>query len=159
MTDHTMILDAGELAFDPAVHPERYSGVRTRRVFAFLIDAAVIFFLMVAASIVIAVLGIFTLGLGWLLFPLVWPVVAILYTVLTMGGPASATPGMRFAGIEMRMLYGERLNYPVALLHALGFWFSVTLLTPFILLVALFTPRKQLLHDLALGTVAVRSTF
>ena len=78
MTDHTMILDAGELAFDPAVHPERYAGVRTRRMFAFLIDAAVIFFLMILASIVIAVLGIFTLGLGWLLFPLVWPVVAIL---------------------------------------------------------------------------------
>jgi uncharacterized RDD family membrane protein YckC len=86
-------------------------------------------------------------------------VVAILYTVLTMGGPASATPGMRFADIEMRTLHGERLNYPIALLHALGFWFSVTLLTPFILLVALFTPRKQLLHDLALGTAAVRSTF
>ena len=159
MSDTTFTFEAGPVAYDPAVHPERYEGVRTRRIFAFFVDAAIIFFLMVLASIVIAILGIFTLGLGWLLFPLVWPVVAILYTVLTMGGPHSATPGMRFTGIEMRTLYGERLNYPIALLHALGFWFSVTLLTPFILLVALFTPRKQLLHDLALGTAAVRSTF
>jgi len=157
MTDSTMTY--GPTAYDPAVHPERYEGVRTRRIFAFFVDAAVIFFLMVMASMVIAVLGIFTLGLGWLLFPLVWPVVAILYTVLTMGGPRSATPGMRFTGIEMRTLHGEGVNYPIALLHALGFWFSVTLLTPFILLVALFTPRKQLLHDLALGTAAVRSGF
>lgn len=154
---YTPTLDAGELAVDPAVHPERFDGVRTRRSFAFLVDAAVVLFLMLLAIIVIAVLGVFTLGLGWFLFPLVWPAVAVLYTVLTLGGPASATPGMRFMGVEIRTLQGERLNYGIALLHALGFWFTVTLLTPLILLVALFTPRKQLLHDLALGTVAIRS--
>ena len=151
-------IDSGALALDPYAHPERYDGVRSRRTFAFLIDAAIIFFLMLLASLVIAVLGIFTLGLGWFLFPLVWPVVAILYEVLTIGGPASATPGMRFMGVELRTADAERMNYPLALLHSLGFWFSVTLLTPFILLVALFTPRKQLLHDLALGTVVVRAT-
>ncbi len=149
--------DAGEVAYDPAVHPERYEGVRSRRMFAFLIDAAVILSLMLLASLVIAVLGVFTFGLGWFLFPAVWPVVAILYEVLTKGGPASATPGMRFVGIELRIQDGERLNYPIALLHSLGFWFSVTLLTPVILVVSLFTPRKQLLHDLLLGTAAVRS--
>ena len=105
----------------------------------------------------IAVLGIFTLGLLWLLFPAVWPVVAILYSVLTLGGPHSATPGMRFMGIEIRTLRGERMDYGLALLHVLGFWFSVAILTPLVLLVALFTERKQLLHDLVLGTVAVRS--
>jgi uncharacterized RDD family membrane protein YckC len=151
-------IDTG-LAFDPAVHPERYEGVRSRRSFAFLIDASVIFVLMLLVSMVIAVLGVFTLGLGWMLFPLVWPLVAILYNVLTVGSAASATPGQRFVGIGLRTTDGERMNYPLALVHALGFWFSVTLLTPFILLVALFTPRKQLLHDLALGTVVVRTGF
>jgi uncharacterized RDD family membrane protein YckC len=141
------------------VHPELYDGIRSRRSFAFLIDVSIIMFLMLAASLVIAVLGVFTLGLGWFLFPLVWPVVAILYEVLTKGGPASATPGMRMVGIELRTLAGERLNYPLALLHSLGFWFSVTLLTPFVLLVSLFSSRKQLLHDLALSTAAVRSGF
>lgn len=156
---HSITYDAAELDVDPAVHPERYENVRTRRSLAFLVDAAMVLFLMVVTTIVIAVFGLFTFGLGWFLFPLVWPMVAILYTVMTLGGVASATPGMRFMGIEIRTLRGERLDYGIALLHALGFWFSVTLLTPFILLVALFTPRKQLLHDLALGTAAVRSAF
>jgi uncharacterized RDD family membrane protein YckC len=35
----------------------------------------------------------------------------------------------------------------------------VTVLTPLILVVALFTARKQLLHDVVIGTVAVRSAF
>jgi uncharacterized RDD family membrane protein YckC len=64
---------------------------------------------------------------------------------------------MRFMGIEVRTVRGERMYYGLALLHVLGFWFSVALLTPLILLVALFTDRKQLLHDLVIGTVAVRS--
>jgi uncharacterized RDD family membrane protein YckC len=153
----TTILDAGELEFDPAVHPERYEGVRTRRSFAFLIDGAVILMLMAVASIIIAVLGIFTLGLGWLLFPAVWPLVAILYTVLTLGGPHSATPGMRFTGIEVRTLRGERMNYLLALAHSVLFWITVTILTPLVLIVALFTPRKQLLHDLAISVAAIRS--
>lgn len=153
----TITLDAGELQYDPAIHPELYEGVRTRRAFAFLIDFAVIVALMVVAYVVIAVVGIFTLGLLWLLLPAVWPVVAILYSVLTLGGPYSATPGMRFMGIEMRTLRGEPIYYGLALLHVLGFWVSVAILTPLILLVTLFTSRKQLLHDLILGTVAVRS--
>ena len=152
----TTILDAGELEFDPSVHPERYEGVRTRRSFAFLIDAAMILVLMAVASIIIAVLGIFTLGLGWLLFPAVWPLIAILYTMLTLGGPHSATPGMRFTGIEVRTLRGERMNYLLALAHSVLFWLSVSILTPLILVVALFTPRKQLLHDLAISVAAIR---
>ena len=148
---------SGGLAYHPATHPDRYDGVRSRRVFAFLIDAAVVLFLMLVASLLIGALGIFTLGLGWFLFPLIWPVVPIIYSVLTVGGRHSATPGMRFAGIEMRTTGGEPMTPLLALLHALGFWFTVTLLTPFILVVALLNGRKQLLHDLALGTVAVRS--
>ncbi len=154
---HTITVDADELEFDPAVHPERYDGVRTRRIFAFLIDAALVLFLMVVAYVVIAVVGVFTFGLLWLLFPAVWPVVAILYSVLTLGGPYSATPGMRFVGIEIRTVGGGRMDYGLALLHALLFWASVVILTPFVLLVALFTERKQLLHDLIIGTAAVRS--
>ena len=153
---HPLTLDARELEVEPGVRPERYAGVRTRRAFAFLIDFAAVLFLMLVAYVVIAVLGIFTLGLLWFLLPAVWPVVAILYSVLAVGGPHSATPGMRFMGIEMRTVRGERLDYGIALLHALGFWFSIAILTPLVLVVALFTERKQLLHDLVLGTVAVR---
>jgi uncharacterized RDD family membrane protein YckC len=153
----TITLDANELALDPVAHPERYEGVRTRRSSAFLIDAAVVLALMGVASVIVAVLGIFTLGLGWLLFPAIWPLVAILYTVMTLGGPYSATPGMRFMGIEVRTLRGEPMNYGLALVHSVLFWLSVSILTPLVLVVALFTARKQLLHDLVMGVVAVRS--
>jgi uncharacterized RDD family membrane protein YckC len=153
----TITYDAGELEYDPAVHPERYEGVRTRRILAFLIDFAVILSLMLVAYLVILIAGIFTLGLLWILLPAVWPALAILYAVMTVGGPHSATPGMRFTGVELRTVRGERPDYGLALLHVLGFWFSVAFLTPFVLLVALFNERKQLLHDLVLGTVAVRS--
>jgi uncharacterized RDD family membrane protein YckC len=152
-----MTHDAGDIAFDPAVHPEVYDGVRTRRIFAFIVDAVIVFFLMIVAYIVISILGILTLGIGFLLLPAVWPVVAILYAVLTVGGTTSATPGMRFMGIQIRTVSGGRPDYLLALLHALGFWFSVAILTPLILVVALFTARKQLLHDLVLSTIAVRT--
>jgi uncharacterized RDD family membrane protein YckC len=156
MSETTLSLHPAETAYDPAVHPERYEDVRTRRMFAFLVDAAVILFLMLLAYVVITVLGIFTLGLGWLLFPAVWPVVAILYEVLTIGGPNAATPGMRFTDVEIRTVRGELPGYGLALLHVFGFWISVTLLTPLVLVVGLFTERKQLLHDLVLGTMAIR---
>lgn len=156
MAAETHTHDTRTMAFDPAVRPELYDGVRTRRIFAFLVDAAVIFFLMVLASVVIAVLGLFTFGLGWLLFPLVWPFVAILYTMFTLGGPHSATPGMRFTGVEMRTWYGAPMYPVLALVHAIGFWLSVTILTPLVLLVALVTPRKRLLHDILLGTIVIR---
>jgi uncharacterized RDD family membrane protein YckC len=45
----------------------------------------------------------------------------------------------------------------LAIMHSLLFWFSVSFLTPLILIVGLFTPRKQLLHDIVLGTVVVNS--
>lgn len=149
-------LDAAALATDPVTHPELYDGVRTRRIFAFLVDATIVLALMVVAFIVIGILGVFTLGLAWLLIPAIWPVVAILYAVMTIGGPRQATPGMRFMGIRLATIRGAPVDYALALLHALGFWFSVSILTPFILLVALFTERKQLLHDLVLGMIAIR---
>jgi uncharacterized RDD family membrane protein YckC len=144
------------MAFDPAAQPELYDGVRTRRIFAFLVDAAVILFLMVLASFVVAVLGLFTFGLGWLLFPLIWPFVAILYTMFTLGGPHSATPGMRFNGIQMRDRDGAPMYPLLALVHAVGFWLSVTILTPLVLLVSLLSPRKRLLHDILIGTIVIR---
>jgi uncharacterized RDD family membrane protein YckC len=45
----------------------------------------------------------------------------------------------------------------LAILHALIFWISISVLTPLILLVGLFTARRQLLHDLLLGVVALNS--
>jgi len=55
-------------AFDPWTQPELFRGVLTRRVFAFLIDLVVLSIPVILAYVFIAVFGLITLGLGWLLF-------------------------------------------------------------------------------------------
>ena len=41
------------------------------------------------------------------------------------------------------------------LVQLVGFWLTVSLLTPFILLVGFFSSRRRLLHDMLIGTVVV----
>ena len=143
--------------FDPLIRPELFSGVRSRRIFAFFIDVIAIALLFGAAAVVVFFLGIFTLGLAWLFYAFLWQAVALLYVAFTLGGPAAATPGMRAMGLEMRLWYGAKPYPLLAAMHALLFWFSVALLTPLVLLVSLFSDRKRLLHDIVLGTVVINS--
>jgi uncharacterized RDD family membrane protein YckC len=161
MSDPTTTSESGyrgdRFAYDPDTQPELFEGVLSKRIVAFLVDAVLIVALMIPAALVIFVLGVVTLGIGWLLFPVLFIVVALGYVGLTLGGPASATPGMRMTGVEMRTWSGAPMFALLAIIHALLFWFSVSLLTPLVLLVALFTSRRQLLHDLLLGTVVVNS--
>jgi uncharacterized RDD family membrane protein YckC len=140
---------------DPFTDYRLYDGVRTRRMFAFLIDAAVIAALTLLTGLAVLFLGVFTLGLGWLLFPLLWPGVALIYSAFSLGGRNSATVGMRMMGLEMRMLDGSRMTPVLAAIHAVLFYASVSLLTPFVLVVALISDRKRLLHDIVLGTVVL----
>lgn len=144
-------------AYDPVAMPDLFEGVRTKRIFAFCIDAIAVAILTCVAAVLVFILGIFTLGLAWFFYAFLAQGVAILYTAFTLGGPNAATPGMRAMGLEMRLWYGGRPYPLLAVMHLLLFWFSVALLTPFVLLVSLFTDRKRLLHDLILGTVVMNS--
>ncbi len=141
--------------FDPVREPALFSGVRGRRCLAFLIDVALVSVVFILASAAVFLLGIVTLGLAWYAFAFLWPAVAIAYTAFTLGGPNSATPGMQLCGLTMRLWYGARIYPLLAAVHLMLFWMSVSLLTPFVLLVALFNDRKRLLHDLLLGVVVV----
>ncbi len=146
-------------AFDPALTPELFSGVRSRRTFAFLIDVVIIALLTFAAGILVFFLGVFTLGLGFLLYAVLPTAVALLYVALTLGGPQAATLGMRSMGLEMRLWYGAKPYPLLATVHALLFWFSVSVLTPLVLLVSLFSDRKRLLHDIVLGVVIINTAY
>ncbi|MBN9669828.1 RDD family protein [Roseibium aggregatum] len=143
--------------FDPLRNPELFSGVRSRRMFAFCVDVIVIAILTFLAGIVVFFLGIFTLGLGFMLYAILPTAVALLYVAFTLGGPQASTFGMRSMGLEMRLWYGARPYPLLAAIHALLFWFSISLLTPLVLLVSLFSDRKRLLHDIVLGVVVVNS--
>jgi len=147
-------------AYDPAVNPELFAGVLTRRLFAFLIDLVVITVPLVAAWIFILIFGLITLGLGWALFWLLSPasvVWAVCYYGLTLGGTASATLGMRVMGVEMRTWYGAPAYFVLGAMHAVVYWITISVLTPFIVLVGLFNARRRLLHDMLVGTIIINN--
>jgi len=148
-------------AFDPFTQPELFRGVLTRRVFAFLIDLVVLSIPVILAYLFVAVFGLVTLGLGWLLFFLVWPAAiiwALIYYGASLGGPHSATLGMRVMDLELRTWYGAPGYFVLGAAHAVLFWVSISFLTPLILLVGLFNGRRRLLHDIVLGTVVINSS-
>ena len=141
-------------AYDPVTQPQLFQGVIGKRFIAFIIDAAIIFFLTVVAYVAVGVLGVVTLGLAWLLFGLVFPAVGLGYNALTIGGPKSATVGQRMMGLEVRMWYGGKVTPLIAAFHALLFWFSLVVFCP-ILLWAFFDQRKRCLHDILAGVVVL----
>ncbi len=148
-------------AFDPMLEPELFRGVLTRRFFAFLIDLLVLSIPVILAVVFIAVFGIVTLGLGWALFWLVSPasvIWALVYYGASLGGPHSATIGMRMMDLEMRTWYGAPSYFVLGAMHAVVFWVSVSFLSPAILLVGLFNSRRRLLHDIILGTVVINNS-
>lgn len=116
---------------------------------------------MILGVIFIAVFGVVTLGLGWALFWLVWPasiIWALVYYGSSLGGPHSATIGMRVMDLEMRTWYGAPSYFVLGAMHAVLFWVSLSIFTPLILLVGLFNGRRRLLHDMLLGTVIINNS-
>ena len=147
-------------AYDPVTQPEYFAGVLSRRLFAFVIDWAILVILMMCVVAFIALFGIVTLGIGWFLFFLVGPIsvlLAIVYFGSTLGSPASATLGMRAMDLEMRLWYGAPMYFLLGAVHVIVFWITVSVFTPLILLVGLLNARKRLLHDFICGTVVVNN--
>ena len=157
MSDAPREIRPDRFVYDPDTQPDLFDGILSKRIVAFIIDAVLIVALMIPAGLLVLILGFVTLGIGWLLFPPLFAVVALIYIGLTLGGPGSATPGMRIAGVEVRTWSGQKVFPLLAVMHALLFWFSIGLFTPLVLLVGLFTRRRQLLHDLLLGVVALNA--
>src|SRR3974390_953390 len=148
-------------AFDHDLQPDLFRGVPTRRVIAFIIDLIVLSVPVALAVVFIAVFGLVTLGLGWVLFWLVWPatvVWALLYYGATLGGAHSATIGMRVMDLELRTWYGAPGYFLLGAMHAVLFWISISVLSPFVLLLGLFNGRRRLLHDFVLGTVIIKNS-
>jgi len=149
-------------AYDPAANPELFDGVLARRMIAFLIDVVIIAAPMVFIALFIFVFGLVTFGLGWALYFLFYPagiLWALIYYGITLGGPNSATVGMRVMDIEMRTWYGAPAYFVLGAVHAVIYWITVSVLTPLVLLVGLFNDRRRLLHDILLGTVIINNPY
>jgi uncharacterized RDD family membrane protein YckC len=146
---------------DPWLYPELFRGVLTRRALAFLVDLVVLSVPVVLGCMLIAVFGLVTLGIGWGLFWLVSPasvIWAVVYYGASLGGPHSATLGMRLMDLQLRTWSGAPGYFVLGAAHAVLFWLSVSFFTPLILLVGLFNGRRRLLHDVILGTVVINKS-
>ena len=98
---------------------------------------------------------VLTFGLFLALLPPLFPFVAFFYNGLSVSGRAMATPGMRLAGVELRLdATGDRVPFLNAALHAVLFYFSW--MFPPVLVLSLFTEDKRCLHDMLSGVIVVR---
>lgn len=131
-------------------------GVRTKRVLAFLIDYVMVGILVAVAAVIVFFVGFITLGAGWLLYAILVPLVALSYVSWTMSGPNQATWGMQIMGIKLARYDGQTIDWMTALVHAVIFWATAVIFAP-LLLAPLFLEHKRMLHDLAMGTLVVRS--
>lgn len=141
---------------DPSNAPELFDGVLLRRAAAWLIDCVIITFITIAALLVGGIFGIVTLGLGLLALPIIIPVAILGYYAATLGSPMRATVGMQMMDIVLTPVRGTPLNGWSILIHPILFWVTVWISWPVSILIALFTPRQQMLHDLVVGTLMLR---
>ena len=147
-------------AYDPAANPELFDGVPARRLIAFLIDLFILAIPLFFVAIFFFAVGIVTLGVGFLLYglmPVITTLWALVYYGMTLGGPRSATIGMRVMDIEMRTWYGAPAYFVLGAVHAVAFWVSVSIFTPLILIVCFFNDRRRLLHDMVVGTIVINN--
>jgi uncharacterized RDD family membrane protein YckC len=143
---------------DPLANPSLYDGIRTRRVFGFLVDLAMILMATFVVWLVLSLAGVLSLGLLLPLVPLGVGVIPVAYHSLLVGGPQSATIGMRLFDVQVRNWTGGRPTLFQAFLMAVLFYTSIGLTGSIILLVSLFNGRGRTLHDLLSGTVVVRGS-
>ena len=69
-------------------------------------------------------------------------------------------PTMREVGMpdyKLRTWYGSPTYFVLGAVHAVVFWVTVSMLTPFVLLVCLFNERRRCLHDILVGTVVINN--
>lgn len=134
-------------------------GVRTRRIFAIIADFLVLTLLVCGLLFILALLGVLTFGLTWLMIPLVlaaYPLIALFYNGITMSGWRRATPGMRMMDLEVRLNDGTPVTFLHAAVHAVLFYVSWTILTPLVLVVSLVAANKRCLHDMLANMVVIR---
>ena len=136
---------------DPLTHPELFDGVVISRIFAYLIDAAI----LLGVIGFMWLLTLLTFGLLTPVATVLTPILPLAYHTLLIGGRDSATLGMRMMGNEVRTLTGERPDLPQAFLMTALFYATMAL-TGLLLVVALFNERGRCLHDWLSGTVTIR---
>jgi uncharacterized RDD family membrane protein YckC len=143
---------------DPLERPQAYRGVTLRRMLAYMIDAVLIFLILVGVHLLLGFATVVTFGLLWPLHLLVVPiVVAIAYHSLQVGGLAAATIGMRLLGLRVMSATGGRPSLGQAVINTVCFYATLGFSCGILLVIALFSPQRRTLHDYLAGTVVLRN--
>ena len=143
----------------PAVPAANTDGVLGRRVVAYVIDFVVIWLLIGLLAPLIGIAGFFTFGAAWGLYLILVPGTAILYSALSIGGPAMGTLGMRLSGLTaLDASNGGRASPLLAGLHALLFYIGIGTLALYVLdiVIGLARSDRRLGHDLLADIIVVR---
>ena len=129
-----------------------FTGVRTRRLFAWGVDVTIVALITVVLWIVLLVA---TLGLSWFLLPPLFPVIAVLYHGFTVSGSGRGTVGMRVFDLEVA-LYESGGRAPFVNAVAQSILFYVSWFLPLLFVVTLIDSEKRYLHDILSALVVVR---
>lgn len=134
---------------DPYASAEFYSGVVSKRFFAWVVDTVLI-------GIVSVLILPFTAFTGIFFFPALMLFVGFFYRWFTLAG-GSATWGMRLMSIEIRQGDGGQLTNETAFQHTLGYTVSVAfpVLQVVSVVMMLMSERRQGLTDMILSTAAI----
>jgi uncharacterized RDD family membrane protein YckC len=140
---------------DPLIDPAYYRNVVWRRLFAHLIDTALVALVMAPVLIAMLLTAVVTLGLIAIPMVVAFTFVRAVYYIIYTGGAKSATPGMRLLGIELRGIDGRRPGYLQSALRTLLYYALLGVLTPLVLIVIPLNRQRRGLHDFLSGTVVV----
>lgn len=141
---------------DPKTAPELFDGILTRRVLAYIIDLGILIGVTFVILLIGLIAGFITFGLGWAVLPVVIPVVILGYYAMTLGSRMRATVGMAAMDLVLTPTRGKPLDGWRILIHPIVFWITWWIAWPVSLAIALFTPRREMVHDLIAGTLMVR---
>lgn len=134
-------------------------GVLGRRLVAYGIDLVVITLLTLLFGFLIGIAGVLTFGAAWLLYGILVPATAILYSAATVGGAGRGTLGMRMAGLQaVDAGTGAGLGPLIAGLHAFLFYVAIPTGVLLILdiLIGFARQDSRVGHDLVTGVIVVR---
>jgi len=145
----------GDPELDPLTNPQLYENIIFRRVAAYLIDVLIVAGLVSAAFVAISIAGVLSLGLGFIFIGPVLFLIPFAYHSLLIGGPRSATLGMRAMDIEVRSWNGGHPDFMQAVVLTILFYGSIAMTAWLILAVAFFSNARRCLHDYFSGTVVV----
>ncbi len=142
---------------DPKSSPQLFENILLQRCLAFIIDSIIIFVIIFLITLALFIAGLLTFGLTWLIIPILLPFAVLAYYASTLGSVERATIGMRIFDIVLVPTKGRPRDGWRILIHPIVFWLTIWAFAP-LLLIGLFTSRRQLIHDFLTSTMVVRKS-